>query len=218
MAELDLLETYPKLDRDYDGRAAEKSPEVIRIARRFEKEFFDGERLYGYGGYKYDGRWVKVAERLKEQYDLPDDAAILDIGCAKGFLMHDFQQVMPNCTVAGIDVSQYAIDNAMESVKPYMKVASAESLPYPDKSFDLVVSINSIHNLPEDLLRQSLREIERVCRGSSYVTVDAWRTEQERVNLEKWVLTAKTYMKTTDWMKLFDEEGFKGDYWWFIAN
>jgi len=218
MPEINLLDTHPKTKRDYDKRAAEKTPEIVKLAKEFGKDFFDGDRKCGYGGFKYDGRWKAVAARMKDYYKLPDNAAILDIGCAKGFMLHDFKEVMPNCTVAGIDVSEYAIENGMESVKPFMKVASAEKLPFPDKSFDLVISINSIHNLPIDKLKVALREIERVSRGYSYITVDAWRNEEERINLYKWVLTAETMMHVDDWKKLFDEVGYTGDYWWFIAD
>jgi ubiquinone/menaquinone biosynthesis C-methylase UbiE len=218
MAEVNLLETQPKTVRDYDKRAREKTPEIIRIAKQFSKEFFDGERKYGYGGYKYDGRWKSVVKRIKDYYNLPENASILDIGCGKGFMLHDFEELMPDCTIAGIDISPYAIENAMPSVKPFLKVASAEKLPYPDKSFDLIVSINTIHNLPLERLKDAIREIMRVCRGYSYITVDAWRNEQERENLFKWVLTAETMMHVDDWKKLFAEVEYTGDYWWFIAE
>ena len=155
---------------------------------------------------------------MKDYYDLPDDAAILDIGCAKGFMLNDFKELMPSCTVEGIDVSAYAIDNSLPSVKQYLRAGSAEKLPYPDKSFDLVVSINSIHNLPPERLRTALREVERVSRGHSYVTLDAWRNDQEQENLYKWVLTAESMMHVDDWKKLFNEVGYTGDYWWFIAD
>lgn len=216
--EINLLDSHPKTVRDYNKRAAEKTPEVIRIAKQFGRDFFDGDRKYGYGGYKYDGRWKSVVKRMKEYYNLPDNAAILDIGCAKGFMLHDLKELMPGCIVAGIDVSVYAIENSMSSVKQFLKVASAEKLPYPDKSLDLVVSINSIHNLPLSGLKQALCEIQRVSRGNSYITVDAWRNEQERDSLFKWVLTAETMMHVDDWKKLFKEVGYAGDYWWFIAD
>jgi ubiquinone/menaquinone biosynthesis C-methylase UbiE len=218
MAEINLLDSHPKTVRDYDKRAAEKTPEIVRIAKQFGREFFDGDRKCGYGGYRYDGRWKSVVKRMKEYYKLPDNAAILDIGCGKGFMLHDFKELMPKATVAGIDVSKYAIENSMPSVKQYLKVASAGKLPYPDKSFDLVVSINSIHNLPVEKLKTALREIERVCRGHSYITIDAWRNEKEKENLFKWVLTAETMMHVDDWKKLFAEVGFSGDYYWFIAD
>ncbi len=215
--EINLLNTHPITNRDYDKRAEEKTPEIVSIAKQFGKDFFDGDRKCGYGGYKYDGRWKAVAKRMKEYYNLPDDAAILDVGCAKGFLLYDFKELMPDCTIAGVDVSKYVIENAMETVKPVLRVASAERLPYPEKSFDLVISINSIHNLPIEQLKIALREVERVSRENSYITVDAWRNDQERDNLYKWVLTAETMMHVDEWKKLFDEVGYTGDYWWFIA-
>lgn len=218
MAEINLLFTTQKTVRDYDKRAREKTPEIIRLAKEFGKEFFDGDRKCGYGGYQYDGRWQAVARTMQDYYKLAEDAAILDIGCAKGFLLHDFKELMPQCTVAGVDVSAYAIENAMESVKPFLRVASAERLPYPDKSFDLVISINSIHNLPLERLKTALQEITRVSRGHSYITLDAWRNEVERENLFKWVLTAETMLHVDDWQRLFAEVGYNGDYWWFIAD
>jgi SAM-dependent methyltransferase len=218
MAEINLLNAQPKTVRDYDKRAREKTAEDIRIAKQFGWEFFDGPRSQGYGGYRYDGRWKEVTCRMRDHYRLPDDAAFLDVGCAKGFLLHDFKELMPKCTIAGVDVSTYAIEHAMPTVKPLLKVASADSLPFPDKSFDLVVSINSIHNLPLERCKQALREIQRVSRGHSYITVDAWRNEQERVNLLKWILTAETYMHVDDWHRVFREVGYTGDYYWFIAD
>jgi ubiquinone/menaquinone biosynthesis C-methylase UbiE len=188
------------------------------LAKEFGRDFFDGDRKCGYGGYKYDGRWQAVVERLKVYYDLPSDASILDIGCGKGFLLYDFKKMIPECQVTGLDVSGYAIENSMDSVRPFLEIASAESLSYADNSFDLVISVNSIHNLPLDRLTVSLKEIERVSRGNSFITVDAWRNEQERINLMKWVLTAETYMHVDDWKKLFAEVGYTGDYWWFIAE
>lgn len=218
MTEINLLDTHPKTSRDYNKRSLEKTPDIVRLAKEFGKDFFDGDRKCGYGGYKYDGRWKTVVKRMKDYYNLPEEAAILDVGCAKGFMLHDFKELLPNCTVAGVDVSTYAIENAMYSVKPFLKVASADSLPYPDKSFDLVISINSIHNLPIDCLKMALKEIQRVSRGNSYITIDAWRNEEERENLYKWVLTAETMMHVDDWKRLFNEVGYTGDYWWFIAD
>lgn len=216
--EINLIGSHPKTVRDYDKRAKEKTPEIIHLAKQFGRDFFDGDRKCGYGGYKYDGRWKPVVKQFKEYYKLADNAAILDIGCGKGFMLHDFKELMPGAQVAGIDVSEYAIENSMPSVKPFLKIASAEKLPYPDKAFDLVVSINSIHNLSLERLKSALREIQRVCRGDSYITIDAWRNEIERDNLFKWVLTAETMMHVDGWKKLFAEVGYTGDYWWFIAD
>ncbi|HLB32913.1 MAG: methyltransferase type 11 [Verrucomicrobia bacterium RIFCSPHIGHO2_12_FULL_41_10] len=214
--EINLLDLLPQTKRDPKARAAAKTAEDRMIAKRFDKDFFDGDRRHGYGGYHYDGRWLPVAQRIIDYYQLPADARILDIGAGKGFLMHDFLQLLPQASVRGLEVSQYAKENAYGEMGGLIDLGSAEHLPYDDKSFDLVISINSIHNLPPDLCKQALREIERVSRAHKYVTLDAWRNEEEHQALLDWILTAETYMSVDDWVKLFNEVGYTGDYWWFI--
>jgi ubiquinone/menaquinone biosynthesis C-methylase UbiE len=216
MAEINLLDRLPATRRDPKARAAAKTPEDRAIAKRFDKDFFDGERRHGYGGYRYDGRWLPVAQRIVEHYGLGPTASILDVGCAKGFLMYDFLQVLPQATVRGIDVSEYARDNAHDGMGEFISIASADQLPFPDKSFDLVISINSIHNLPLDRCKQALREMERVSRAHKFISVDAWHTEVEHLRLLDWILTAETYMHVDEWFKLFGEVGYTGDAWWFI--
>jgi ubiquinone/menaquinone biosynthesis C-methylase UbiE len=152
-----------------------------------------------------------------DHYGLTAKSAILDVGCGKGFLVHDFREALPGATVAGLDISQYAIDNAMPDVKPYLRVGNAKELPYPDKSFDLVVSINTIHNLKEKECFQSLQEMERVSRRHKFLVVDAYRNPQERENFEKWNLTAETYFDTQTWQEFFAKAGYTGDFYWFIA-
>jgi len=189
------------------------------IARQFGKDYFDGDRLHGYGGYSYHPQfWQATVKRLRDYYGLARDASVLDVGCAKGFMLYDFKQLVPSLTVAGIDISQYAIENAIETVRPYLRVGNAKQLPYENCSFDLVISINTVHNLPLEECKQALREIQRVARRHAFVTVDAWRTEEERERLMKWNLTALTYMHVDNWKKLFAELDYRGDYYWFIAE
>jgi ubiquinone/menaquinone biosynthesis C-methylase UbiE len=134
-------------------------------------------------------------------------------------MLHDFNEIMPRLTVAGVDISEYAIEHAIESVKPYLRVGDAKALDHhADRSVDLVISINTIHNLPLEECKQALREIQRVSRAHAFVTVDAWRTEEERERLMKWNLTALTYMHVADWKELFGKVGYTGDYYWFIAE
>ena len=216
MAEINLLDTLPQTKRDVNARAESKTDEDRQVAKRFDKDFFDGERRHGYGGYRYDGRWRPVVRRMVDHYKLPQDAWILDVGCAKGFMMYDFKQFLPNCTIRGIDVSEYAKENAHRGMAPLIDIGSAEKLPYGDDTFDLVISINSIHNLPLEKCIQALQEIERVSRGKSFISVDAYNTEEERIRLENWILTAETWMSVSSWVKLFKEIGYTGDYWWFI--
>ena len=183
MAEVNLLDQYPKLSRNPDERAATITAEDRRIAKQFGREFFDGSRNRGYGGYRYDGRWVPVVKRFVEYYNLTGSSRVLDVGCAKGFMLHDFIQVVPGITVAGIDISQYAIDSSMEDVSPFLRVGNAKDLSmFGNKSFDLVISINTIHNLKPEECKQALAEIQRVGRHA-FITVDAWRTPEEEVRM-----------------------------------
>lgn len=218
MGEVNLMDQYPRSKRPIDERAKLVTEEHRRIARLYGEEYFDGDRLYGYGGYSYHPRfWQATVRRFRDYFQLAEDARVLDVGCGKGFMLHDFKELMPNLTITGIDISEYAIKNAIETVKPFLRVGNAKELPYEDNSFDLVTAITTVHNLPMEECKQSLREIQRVSRKNAFITVDAWRNEKEAESMEKWNLTALTYMHVNDWKKLFEEVGYKGDYYWFIA-
>lgn len=240
MAEINLLDLYPCSKRPIEERGKIKLAGKGRIklknevfsnedtlveqlllntARRFGREYFDGDRLYGYGGYYYRPRfWTDTVRRFRDYYKLKENASVLDVGCAKGFMMYDFKKLMPKMNIQGIDISHYAYDNAMEEIKSYIKVGNAKELPYEDKSFDLVISINTVTHLPLEECKQALREIQRVMKKNAFISVNAWRNEREKELLSKWNITALTYMHTDDWKKLFIEVGYTGDYWWFIAG
>ena len=219
VGEINLLEFYPKSKRPITERASTVTEADRELSRQFGKDYFDGDRKHGYGGYGYHPRfWLATVKHMRDHYRLPDNARILDVGCGKGFMLHDFKEFMPNATVAGIDISEYAIANSIETMRPFVRVANAKELPFPDKSFDLVTAINTIHNLPREECKKALQEIQRVSGGHSFLTVDAWRTDEERDRLFAWVLTAKTMMHVDDWKALFDEAGYTGDYFWFIAE
>ena len=217
MREVNLLDAYPRIKRPI--RERESAVALAReVAKRFGREYFDGDRTQGYGGYRYDGRWVPVARGMAEFYGLKSGERILDVGCAKGFLLHDFLQILPGVHVAGVDISEYAIEHAMDSVKPFIRVASADTLPFADKSFDLVVSINTVHNLELERCKRAIREIERVSRKYKYIQVDSWLSEEQHRNLERWQLTALTYLDPEGWKRLFAEAGYTGDYYWTITE
>ncbi len=199
--------------RSYDERfSGEDKAECATVARTFGQEYFDGERKHGYGGYRYDGRWLPVAKAMAQHYALKGDARILDIGCAKGFLVHDFSKVLPDADVIGVDVSEYAIANAMPEIKHRVSVGNAVSLPYPDKSFDLVVSINTLHNLPIYDLEKALTEIERVGKEHKYIVMDSYRTEREKINLLSWQLTCECFFTPEEWEWVFEKCNYTGDH------
>jgi SAM-dependent methyltransferase len=215
--EIDHLVNYPKTIRDVKERGNTKTKEDKEIARQFGKEFFDGDRKHGYGGYNYNPKfWQPVIPTLQKFYGLDGESYVLDVGSGKGFMMHDMVELIPGITVCGIDISEYAIRNTIEDMKPYVQVANAKKLPFDENSFDLVFSINTVHNLDLKECGEALSEIERVSRGKSYITVDAYRNEKEKELMNQWNLTAKTIMHVEEWKNLFMEVGYTGDYFWFV--
>ena len=215
--EIDLMTNYPKPNRDVSGRAESKSDKDRALARKFGKEFFDGDRSHGYGGFSYNSRfWEPVVPTFKDHWDMKPGNTMLDVGCAKGFMMYDFHRLIPGLAVEGIDISDYAIENGMEEMKPYLKVASADDLPYEDNSFDYTISITTVHNFDTDGVIKALQELERVSRKGSFITVDAYTNNDEKQRMHAWNLTAKTILHVDEWKELFDEAGYTGDYFWFM--
>jgi SAM-dependent methyltransferase len=215
--EIDLMASYPRTKRDFKQRATEKTSEDRAIARQFGREFFDGDRRNGYGGFSYDPRfWTPVVPAFKRHFSLKPEDLILDVGCAKGFMLHDFHELIPGLEVKGIDVSEYAIEHALDSMKPYVSVGDARALPFPDDSFDVAISVTTIHNFNREDCIVALQEIERVSRRGAFVTVDAYRTEEERTAMDAWNLTALTVLHVDEWKELFSEAGYSGDYYWFM--
>jgi SAM-dependent methyltransferase len=203
---------HKKTKRDYIGRMTDDKVHCMRIARKYGKDFWDGDRRYGYGGYKYDGRWEQVAQRLIETYSLPENAKVLDVGCGKGFLLYEFAKLLPNAQVAGFDISSYAIDNAIPQIRDSLFVHNAhDPFPFSDNQFDLVISITTLHNLSIDKLKPALKETERVARDK-YIVVESFRNEEELFNVQCWALTCESFFRPEAWVWLFDEFGYMGDY------
>ena len=213
--EIDLMKNYPRTKRDPKARADSKTEEDRRIARKFDKDFFDGDRKYGYGGYSYNPRfWQPVVPDFIEYYSLDNNSSLLDIGSGKGFMLRDFKEVLPGLQIKGIDISEYAIQNSLDDIKGYQDVGDAKDLPYEDDSFDLALSIVTLHNLPREECAQSLKEITRVSKNS-FITLDAYSNDEEKSAMNDWNLTALTVMHVEEWKLFFEESGYTGDYYWF---
>lgn len=215
--EIDLLAKYPKSKRDVTSRNNVKTEAVQAIARQFGEEFFDGDRLYGYGGFSYMPRfWQPVVPDIIKHFSLTEQSTLLDVGCAKGFMLYDLLQALPGMDVSGIDISEYAVKHAKEEVKGFLQAACATSLPFEENVFDSVISINTVHNLERDRCALALQEIMRVSKGNAFITVDAFRNEEEERRMYEWNLTAKTIMHVDEWKAFFKEVGYTGDFYWFM--
>lgn len=203
---------HKKTKRDYVGRMTDNKIECMKVAKKYGQEYWDGDRRYGYGGYKYDGRWEAVARKLIETYRLPDDAKILDVGCGKGFLLYEFKKLLPNCSITGFDISEYGLKNAKEEIKEQVFPYKAQDVyPFGNDAFDLVISITTLHNLHIFELKMAVKEMERVGKNK-YIVVEGYRNEDELFNLECWALTCESFFKPQEWIWLFNEFGYTGDY------
>jgi len=218
MTEINLLSTLPKGKRNLQARAHAKTDEHIRVSREYGQMYFDGPREYGYGGYRYDGRWVPVAEDMVKHFGLRPGDRVLDVGCAKGFLVKDLLKVCPGLEVFGLDVSRYGLMHCEPEVVGRLHLGNAVDLPFPDGSFKAVISLNTIHNLERRDCIKALQEIQRLSGGRAFVQVDSYRTPEQKALFEDWVLTAKFHDYPEGWLKLFAEAGYTGDWYWTIIE
>ena len=216
--QVDLLRGLPRARRNVQARKDGKSEDVVRISSEFGEMYFDGPREYGYGGYRYDGRWVPVARDIIAHFGLKPGDRVLDVGCAKGFLVKDLLTECPGLDVYGIDVSTYALMHCEPEVIGRLHRGSAEDLPFPDGSFDAVISINTVHNLDRAGCVTALREMERLAPGRGFLQVDSYRTPEQRALFVDWVLTARFHDYPDGWQTVFRESGYAGDYHWTILE
>lgn len=217
MAEINLLARYPRAKRNITSRKQGQAENRL-LARQFGQAYFDGTRDQGYGGYRYDSRWLPIAKDIADHFALHAGDRVLDVGAAKGFLMRDLMAVVPGLEVWGLDISRYAIDAAHPDAKGRIVQGSAHALPFETGSFRAVLAINVIHNLEHEQCLEALREIQRVSGGRAYLQVDAYRDEEERDIFLDWVLTAETFGPPEMWLHMFDEAGYTGDFYWTIIE
>jgi len=214
MQQIDFLAAYQKkTTRNYIERVtSHDKAECAGVAKQWGQDYWDGERQYGYGGYRYDGRWLPIAKDIATHYGLKSGDKILDIGCGKAFLLYEFTNAVPGTSIAGLDISAYGIEHAKEEAKPFLKVGNCTSLPWPDKHFDFVYSINTFHNLKIDELKKATQEMQRVSKGKQWLCVESYRNEREKANLLYWQLTCESFFRPEGWVFLLKEWGYNGDY------
>ena len=214
MAYIDFVsELHKATKRDYIGRitSADKA-ECAVVAKQYGYDYWDGDRRYGYGGYRYDGRWGSVAQKMADHYQLKAGQKVLDVGCGMAHLLYELTQVVSGLIVYGIDISQYALTHAKEEIRDRLQYGQAQDIPFASNEFDLVISLATLHNLRVYDLKKSVQEIERVSKGHSYIMVESFRNEREEVNMLYWQLTCASYYSVDEWKWLYKEWGYTGDY------
>ena len=213
-----LMKLHSGTKRDYVQRVVEyDKAECSEVAIQYGKDYWDGDRKYGYGGYKYDGRQRAIAEAMAKHYNIQPGHKILDVGFGKGYLLYEFTQVVPGVEVAGIDISEYGLENAKDEIKRFLQVGNAISLPFEDDSFDFVVSITTLHNLYNYELNSAVKEIERVGKGTNkHIAIESYRNEREKANLLYWQLTCRSFYTPKEWEWVFEQCGYTGDYSYIV--
>ena len=204
---------HKSTSRNYIDRMLDDKVHCMEEAKKYDTNYWDGDRRYGYGGYKYlPGRWKPVAEALIENYALTNDSSVLDVGCGKGYLLHELKLLLPNIKIAGFDISDHGLENSKEEIQEYLfKHKAQEPYPYADDEFDLVISLGCIHNLRLFELEKALKEIERVGKHG-YIMMESYRNEEEQFNLQCWALTCESFFDYEEWPWLYDHFGYTGDY------
>ena len=185
----------------------------MQIAKRYDEQYWDGDRRFGYGGHRYmPGRWRSAAEAIIRTYHLGPGSKVLDVGCGKGFLLHEMLLLEPMLRIVGMDISEHALTGATDLVKPHLRIQQAQTeYPFSDNEFDLVISLGTLHNLRLFELKVALSELERVGR-QGYVMLESYRNEQELFNLQCWALTCESFFDQDEWIWLYQEFGYSGDY------
>ncbi len=212
--EIDFINTnHKKTKRNYLARVnSVNKAKAAKLAKKWGFDYWDGSRDVNYGGYHYDGRWLPIAKKMIKFYKLKENAKILDVGCGKGFLIHEFKKLLPKCQVYGQDISKYAIKNSKIEIKKYIKHGCASKLKFKNNYFDLVISLNTLHNLYCYDLVKALKEIERVSKKNKYLCVESYRNEKEKVNLLYWQVTCESFYTPLEWKWFFQQSKYKGDY------
>ena len=217
MREIDFIsDVHKSTKRDYLARVNNElfpKAKAAKLAKKFDYDYWDGDRRICYGGYKYiEGRWEKIAKKMTEFYNLSPDSKILDVGCGKGYLIYDFTKVVPGISVYGIDISNYAIENSKKEISKNIIQGNANKLPWPDNYFDLVISINTLHCLHSYDLFDALKEMERVGKKNKYLCVESYKNEEQKANLLYWQVTCEAFNSPESWKWWFSHSGYSGDY------
>ena len=199
--------------REYLARMNDDKVHCMLKAKQYGADYWDGDRRYGYGGYKFlPGRWKPVAEALIKTYGLKSGSKVLDVGCGKAFLLYEMLQIEPGLQVTGFDISDHGLANAHPDVKPKLfKYRAQDIYPFGDKHFDLVISLGCFHNLRIFELKTALGEVQRVGK-QGYVMLESYRNELEQFNLQCWALTCESFFDTAEWIWLYEHFGYTGDY------
>ncbi len=218
MREYNLLEGYP-LPREprYVSENLRKISNRIKAVNR-DKEFFDGDRNNGYGGYSYDGRWVNLAKKIISEYCMKNNSKFLHVNSEKGFLLYDLHKLNPDINICGVDSSEYCVNNTKNEISQFVNLGDYLNLEFPDNYFDFVLAIGVVYafNLKDAI--KSIKEIQRVTKDKSFITLASYETFDDYFLFKKWTLLGTTILKKSEWVDVLNFCNFRGDYYFTNAK
>lgn len=208
-----VTKNHESSKRKYLERMINNKITCMKEAKKYSFNYWDGRRQFGYGGYKYiPGRWTDVANKIIKQYKLNSKSKILDAGCGKGYLLFEIKKKIPDIEICGFDISKYGIRNSKKEVRKYLFHHDiSKKTKFKKNEFDLLISINCLHNLSQEKLSKSLDEISRISKNQ-YICVESYRNDKELFNLQCWALTCQTFFSKKDWIFLFNQKKYFGDF------
>ena len=211
----------------FDPKYFKKKTSVNRVVKRSlknkliawgeDQEYYDGDRNNGYGGFNYDGRWLKLLPRIIKKFKLNNNSKILDLGCKKGFIMKDFKILLPKAKVYGIEDHKYPIENAEIEIKKNITFSKYYNIPFKDGYFDFVIGFSSIYKYNFADVVKTLKEINRVAK-KSLITVGSYSNNKEKEVFDKWTLLGTTVLHKKEWQELFKLVKFKGNYYFTTSK
>ncbi len=207
-----ISKNHRKTKRNYFKRMADRKVKSMKVSKKYAFDYWDGNRRFGYGGYKYDGRWKTIAKKLIKKYKLNKNSKIMDIGCGKGHLIFELSKILNSKNIYGIDISKYAKRNAPGFIKNNISCLDArKKINYTKNYFDLVISINLIHNFSIDDIFHFLENILYISKRT-YLATESYRNDKELFNLQCWALTADSFFSNKEWEWILKTNKYNRDY------
>ena len=199
--------------RNYLERMIDDKIFCMKIAKKYEYDYWDGNRRFGYGGYKFiPGRWAPIAKKIIKEFKLTDKSKILDIGCGKGFLLYEIKKILPLIEIIGFDISKYGVKNSHPLIKKFLFNHDArKKTKFKKNEFDLVISLGCFHNFKIFEIFKVLNEVSRIGK-KSYIMVESYRNDKELFNLQCWALTCQSFFSDDQWEWIFQSINLKGGY------
>ena len=176
----------------------------------FGYDYFDNPKSgRGYGGYVYDGRYYETAKKIIDHYKLNPNSKILEIGCAKGYLLYEFFRLKMD--VIGYDISRYAVDNCKEELKEMIFLGGVCDINESDRIYDLAIAKEVLSHMAIDDILFTINKLQNISKNI-YLLLQTVSEKKKASDMQSWDSTYKTMMTKKNWEKVLSSCSFHGDY------